>query len=1312
MRHDRSDGGVPAAAASTRVRSVARRVTWLSCALSCAALLWTASASAFVHRGHVFSSTFEGAGAEAFTNATGVAVSEATGEVYVVDPGHERVERFKQNGTGGYAFVSEFTVPGPAAIAIDNDAASPSYGDIYVSGVSKKGEQEVNYVYKFRLAGGTVEKIYKQHIFKAKEKVEGEAEEKETLEETVELEAINGLAVDASGKLWVDWGEAGEVAGFSNGVITKGVASDKNNRLIVSTIKEAKEGPNGENFTCRAVPGFAVAPNDEAFYVAHERESGAGECPEEATPPNQLANVLVAKINASDVGVASGVDNEDTTGVAVDRSNGDAYVDNATSVAAYTSAGSFIQRFGSGQLSGGGALATDATAQRVFVAEGSKVAVFVPEEPGAAPSVEGVQAQDLTPTSTRLTAEIDPHGSDTHYFFQYGTADCQATPASCADVPAAPGADIGSGFGDQPAEATLEGLRPDTVYHYRVIAQNEHGTSESAQATSTFFTTLPSSEGLLADNREWEMVSPSVKGGPLQPMSLEGASIQSSADGNAITYGAEGSGPVGEPQGNRSVAVTQFLSTRGSSEWSTQDIVTPHNKGEGLTPGFTEEYRVFSSDLSLGLVEPEGKKGEPLENPALAPPAQEEEKQEKTIYVRADPPVTPGAAEQAVYEEAAANSGYLAPGYTTLVTQLNHTNHEPFGGGLEFLDATPDLNHVVFTSETPLTTGGGEGGLYEWSANSPQHALALVSVLPKAAPSEPETPATSPSLGSYPNTDGNPTLSRNAISSDGSRIDFTSAFVRAEAGHEEANERAYLFMREPAKSESVQINKVEPGVSEPGEAERANEEIDQVRFQTASTDGSKVFFTDTEPLTHDSALHPTEETHPADLYEWNVETRKPTDMTVDQNVGERADVLGVIPGASEDGSYVYFVANGVLAPGASRGDCAESPQLAAQSGAACNLYVSTPSTSHPGTRETRLIARLSEQDAADWGLPRETRVVGDGGNTTYLTSRVSPGDGEWLAFMSDQRLTGYDNEDAVSKAPDEEVYLYNAKLGSLVCASCNPSGERPHGVFDTEKAGEGLGLLVDRPEVWRERWIAGSIPGWTSLAKWRATYQSRYLSSSGRLFFDSADTLVPQDQNHKEDVYEYEPGGVGNCASAGGCVSLISSGAKTDEHESAFLDASASGNDVFFLTSEKLVAGDTDTAFDVYDARICGTSESAPCLPVKPPPPPTCSGEQCRPPTSPQPSFAGSATATFSGPGNVPATGVLNDKTNVAPKPKVVTRAQKLSKALKSCRGRFKHGKKQRQACEKQARKKYGQAKKAGHRASSHAARSSTGGRR
>ena len=183
-------------------------------------------------------------------------------------------------------------------------------------------------------------------------------------------------------------------------------------------------------------------------------------------------------------------------------------------------------------------------------------------------------------------------------------------------------------------------------------------------------------------------------------------------------------------------------------------------------------------------------------------------------------------------------------------------------------------------------------------------------------------------------------------------------------------------------------------------------------------------------------------------------------------------------------------------------------------------------------------------------------------------------------------MTGYDNTDAASAHADEEVYLYHAPVnpagetGSLVCASCDPTGARPVGVFDEQ---ERL-CWSDRGETWIGHkvragpWLAGSIPGWDRAFGDGSQYQPRYLSDSGRLFFNSPDDLVPHATNGVEDVYEFEPEGLGSCAtgsssgnsvyvparafevegrqgeSFAGCVGLISSG--TSSQESAFFDAS------------------------------------------------------------------------------------------------------------------------------------------------------------
>ena len=111
-------------------------------------------------------------------------------------------------------------------------------------------------------------------------------------------------------------------------------------------------------------------------------------------------------------------------------------------------------------------------------------------------------------------------------------------------------------------------------------------------------------------------------------------------------------------------------------------------------------------------------------------------------------------------------------------------------------------------------------------------------------------------------------------------------------------------------------------------------------------------------------------------------------------------------------------------------------------------------------------------------------------------------------------------------------------------------------------------------------------------------------------------------------------------------MALVSSG--TSDHESAFLDASETGGDVFFMTTTKLVSQDFDSNFDVYDALEC--TASSPCLPSAASAQAPCSNESCKAPFSGQ--GGESASAAFSGPGNlVQQTAVLGTA-----KPKPLTR--------------------------------------------------------
>jgi hypothetical protein len=257
-------------------------------------------------------------------------------------------------------------------------------------------------------------------------------------------------------------------------------------------------------------------------------------------------------------------------------------------------------------------------------------------------------------------------------------------------------------------------------------------------------------------------------------------------------------------------------------------------------------------------------------------------------------------------------------------------------------------------------------------------------------------------------------------------------------------------------------------------------------------------------------------------------------------------------------------------------------------------------------------------------------------------------------------------------------------------------------------------------------WLAANVPGWTpNVSINKSLYQSRYLSNSGRLFFNARDALVPQDANGTWDVYEYEPTGVGACTSAaatfsarsGGCVGLISGGSSGEE--SAFLDASATGGrdtegaegggDVFFLTSAKLAMQDFDTSRDVYDAHEC--TDSSPCVPPSPAQPAPCAtSDSCKASPTTQPTiFAAPASTGVSGAGNLAPIAAIKP----ASKPPSATqlKAARLAKALKSCR--LKRVKRKRHRCESQARRRYGpiHAKKA-RRAGRVARKSATTNRR
>ncbi len=866
---------------------------------------------------------------------------------------------------------------------------------------------------------------------------------------------------------------------------------------------------------------------------------------------------------------------------------------------------------------------------------------------------------DLASTSVTFDGSVDPRGGETSAYFQYGRcgASVSACPASGYEtsVPLPPGEALGGG--PDPVELAprhVQGLTAGVSYHYRVLAFSKvgAGVAEEFPGLEQTFTTQSSGAFVLPDGRQYEMVSPAQKRGALIQSRLVQGIIQSAAGGQAFTYFTD-EPTESEAAGNANGV--QVLSTRGASGWGSEDLALAHSTPTGGTLNFGEEYRWFSEDLSQAVVQPFGAFTPCVNAQGAAQPCLSPEASEQTAFVRSDlgegagtytplvsgcpapgSPCAPGVAEHA--DVAAGTSfGGEAP--------CRHTiTREQLICGPEFVGASPDGRHIIIDScpsdagarcdDVALTaTPAGEGGgLYEWSAGR----LSLVSVLPASEAKQPGEAAGTVNLG-YGDK-----AARHAVSDDGSRVIWEA----------QSNGEPHLYMTDTVTGKSVRLDVPQPGASGLGRVEPV--------FQTAAGDGSKVYFTDTQRLTENAGAEVGSEGRKRDLYECEMVAEPVTgelkcelsDLTP-LSGEEPARVQGAVVGASVDGSWVYFVADGVLenngvpVPGALHGSCNEAA-TATSPGTQCNLYAR-----HDGI--TRLAAVISGADFPDWALS-------SGEELGHLTARVSP-NGRWLAFMSQRELTGYDNHDALSGQPDEEAYLYNGENEHLACVSCQPTGARPTGQ-EYGPANEGNFPLVGEFNIWKSTsWLAADLPAWTRYGIVSAArYQSRYLSDSGRMFFNSRDALVPQDSNGTWDVYEYDPEGVPaesahSCSSAStsgsevfrparayevqghsgvepaGCVGLISSGGSSGE--SWFMDASETGSDVFFATTSQLSPKDTDNAYDVYDAHEC-TSES-PCFPTAAAQPPECgTADACRAAPQPQPSLYGPPpSATFNGVGNL-----------------------------------------------------------------------------
>ncbi len=552
-------------------------------------------------------------------------------------------------------------------------------------------------------------------------------------------------------------------------------------------------------------------------------------------------------------------------------------------------------------------------------------------------------------------------------------------------------------------------------------------------------------------------------------------------------------------------------------------------------------------------------------------------------------------------------------------------------GELIFVGASDDLSHVLLLDHSPngseedrlwpgdTTIGGRRPSLYEYAGtgNSEPRLVGVTNEgVPVSIAASKLVSNCGISLGSASEEDA-----YNAVSANGAVV-----FVTAEAcgGSPAVNEvyaridgKETVAISEPSKADCVKCETFE---MEPGKRSPAF-------FQGASRNGSKVFF-----LSEQKLLPGAEGDN---LYEYNFNAGKEgrrTDERVSLVASEMAssgEELGGVARVSEDGSHVYFVAEGALT-GANREG--KSPVVGEP-----NLYVFASecpgvegACANPVERRS-FVATLSREDKRDWRRD-DVRPV-----------QATP-DGRSLVFESvASDLTS--DEEGLAEAG--QLFEYDAEAETLVRISHGENGYNEDGNTDIFPA------VI--PEQNREY----SAP--------EERFKNLAISEDGsRIFFSSADALTPQALNsvcayvhegvcslYANNIYEYHDGQIALISDGHDVVGVERSSA------TELIETDESGRDVFFTTADPLVPQDSDTQIDIYDARENGglstVEETVPC-----------SGDSCQGAAGVPPSLLTSPTTGIAG-----ATGSTLGATPLKPKAKI-----KVKPKLKKSRSKKSKGKK------------------------------------
>jgi hypothetical protein len=617
-------------------------------------------------------------------------------------------------------------------------------------------------------------------------------------------------------------------------------------------------------------------------------------------------------------------------------------------------------------------------------------------------------------------------------------------------------------------------------------------------------------------------------------------------------------------EGSRAGISTKGVPASGFASVSTSgsrvDLSSFGNFGDAVNGEGLNEYQLTRTELgwtesSLELPEPQFAEEEPvattpeLEETLFRARGSEQSLEAKVLWLRE---ANGALREVGPTEPPADTQGPTGPAGQG---SLNS------GKGGRYAGASSDLSHIFVAVESSAdwwpgdeAYGAAGGTLYEY-------------IVGRGGPPVP--------VGVEP--DGAPCAANGTagISADGSTVLFTCAgqvFARIDNG--EAGART-VAISEPSAGDCSACD-TSAGV-------RANAGVEAM-----SPDGSKVFFTTTQPLLGGDTS--------ANIYEYDFDAPQASAEDPDGRLVHVSSGDWGLGGAqvqeakvSEDDSHVYFMATGKL-EGVKNSQGKEAVE------GVWNLYVYERDAQFPAGRISLIVTTPGETEGE-------------------LDEQVTP-DGQFMVFQTSDDITPGDTSKTA------QVFEYDAQTGELVRCSIGQDGFNDNGNTGTFPAafGDGLGVS-DNGEYVAFQSADGLTPG----------------ALNG--------LTVPEPEYHGlielvqlQNVYEYHDGN----------VYLISDGQDTTTVQTSFSSVelegmSPSGENIFFRTDDRLVPQDTDTDLDLYDARVDG-GFPAPLSLL-----PSCQGDSCQGPLTGAPVLL-SPSSEFQAGGNPPSS--ETPVPAVKPKPK------------------------------------------------------------